>query len=123
MDALALVLTTLPPSEAEAFARAIVGRKLAACAHVLPQGKSIYWWKGAIETAGESQVLFKTLESLVPALMDAIRQSHSYENPEILALTAAQASALYSDWVKESLAPRSAPLPRPEAPASERNSP
>ena len=59
-----LVYTTYPSLvEAEKGGRKIVEAGLAACVNIVPAMRSIYRWKGAIETADEVVMIVKTRAS------------------------------------------------------------
>jgi periplasmic divalent cation tolerance protein len=81
-----IVLTAFPTRDGalEVARRAIEGR-LAACANVLP-AESRFVWRGRIESASESVVLFKTVPKRVGALFAFLKRMHPYEVPEILEL-------------------------------------
>jgi len=97
--ALVTISTTLPTTaKASALARAVVGARLAACAHLVPL-RSVYWWKGRIERAAEVAVQFKTRRPLTQALMAFIRERHSYEVPEIVVTPILDGGADYLAWI------------------------
>ena len=48
--------------------------------------QSMYHWQGQIETADEIPVTIKTRAALYPRVEAAIRASHPYEHPEIIAV-------------------------------------
>jgi periplasmic divalent cation tolerance protein len=106
MDPLFLViLTTWPDLEkARAAARTLVEEKLVACGNIVPAIESIYRWQGQIETSAEVLVVFKTTAALYPKLESRIRELHSYEVPEIIALRVADGLTDYLRWVGESCA-------------------
>ena len=81
-----VVTTTTRKAEAQAIARAMVERRLAACAQVLGPVTSTYWWEGKLETNHEWQCWIKTRRDLYEQIEQAIRQLHSYAVPEILAI-------------------------------------
>lgn len=94
------VLSTVGRREdAEAVAREVVGRRLAACVQILGPVTSTYRWKSNIETAEEWLCLAKTRAELFPALEAAIKSVHPYENPEIIATPIASGSLEYLSWV------------------------
>ncbi len=98
----ALVITTFPHLEpARSAIRAIVAERLAACGTIIPGAESIYTWKGKIETARETMVLFKTLRSSYPALEQRLRQIHPFETPEIIAIDISTGANGYLDWIAE----------------------
>ena len=99
-----VVLTTTPDIwEAESLAERIIAEKLAACVQIMPQMTSYYFWEGAVQKEGEHLLLIKTLEDNMDALEKFIRENHSYEVPEIVALDAAAVSSPYLAWMKEYL--------------------
>jgi len=100
-----VVLTTVPNAEeAKTLARKIVEAKLAACVQILPAMQSVYIWENAIQTESESLLLIKTLADRYVELERFIRANHSYDTPEIVALSAERISASYLEWLQNSLA-------------------
>lgn len=99
-----VVLTTTPDAdEAGRLARLIVEERLAACVQILPPMTSVYVWEGKIHTESEHLLLIKTLEEKFEALSAFIKQHHSYDVPEIVALDAEKVSADYLDWLESYL--------------------
>ena len=91
------------PAEAQRIGMAIVEEKLAACANILAPCRSIYRWEGAIETATETPVLFKTTLDKADALIARVTELHSYEVPAIAVWPIERLPAAYGDWVEEEL--------------------
>ena len=99
-----IVLTTTPNiEEAESLAQKIVAEKVAACVQILPQMKSVYFWEGKIQKESEHLLLIKTLEEKFAELEKFIIANHSYEVPEIVAITAEKISDGYLRWLKDYL--------------------
>ena len=95
-----VVLTTLPNAgEAKALVRRLVEQRVVACGTVLGDVTSIYRWNGAIEEAGETQVILKTSRDRWEALQEAVRSSHPYDVPELLALPVESGLGAYLAWV------------------------
>ena len=95
------VHTTIDSVEsAQEIAMVIVGKRLAACVQISGPITSTYWWQGKIEQAQEWVCTAKTREDLYPALELAIREMHTYDEPEILATSVVAGSAGYLDWIK-----------------------
>jgi periplasmic divalent cation tolerance protein len=98
-----IVLTTWPDAEsARAATRKLVEEKLAACGNLVPGIESIYRWQGNIETSSEVLVIFKTTTARYAQLEARIRELHSYEVPEILAVPVGAGLPAYLRWVVES---------------------
>ena len=99
-----MVLTSVADrADAERIAASLVARRLAACVKLSGPVESTYRWKGRIESALEWQCTIKTLSDRYDAVVDAIRQLHSYEEPEILAVPIAAGSDSYLNWIAESV--------------------
>lgn len=102
-----LVLTNLPDlSEAERIGRDLVSRQLAACVNILPGVRSIYRWQGNLEEAAEVTLLIKTRQSRYADVEAAIKASHPYEVPEIIAIPIAAGYAPYLRWIDEETEPK-----------------
>jgi periplasmic divalent cation tolerance protein len=98
--------------EARALARRLVGERLAACVNIVGPIRSVYRWRGAVEEEPEFLLLIKTRATLLRRLERRLIELHSYEVPEMLALTPGAGSAAYLGWLLESTAakpPRTAP--------------
>lgn len=100
MDELIQVMTTTATRQnAEQIARAVVEKRLAACAQVFGPIESTYWWEGEVETAEEWLCLIKSRRDVYPRLEQAIRDVHPYAVPEILAIPVVAGSEAYLDWL------------------------
>ena len=94
------VFTTVDSRQsADAIAASMVAKKLAACVQVTGPVTSTYRWKGEIETADEWILIMKTREELYPELEKNIKEIHSYDTPEILAVPVKAGNSDYLDWV------------------------
>jgi periplasmic divalent cation tolerance protein len=95
------VVTTISArSGAEKIAKSLIGKKLAACVQIAGPIKSIYRWKGRIETAREWVCVIKTKSSLYKKVETVIKKLHPYEVPEIIATPIALANKDYLKWIK-----------------------
>lgn len=100
--AILVVMVNMPdPESAQRIATAIVEQRLAACANVMAPCRSVYRWRGEVETADETPVFFKTTRAGYPALEAAIRGLHPYELPEIVALPVAAGLPAYLAWIAD----------------------
>src|SRR5215472_18804870 len=99
MDCVQVLTTTETREEADRLARSAVERRLAACAQVAGPITSTYWWKGAVETASEWQVLFKLPVERYEAFQEVIRSAHSYDVPEIIATPITAGNPAYLEWM------------------------
>jgi periplasmic divalent cation tolerance protein len=99
-----VILTTSPTiEEAEVLARKIIEAKLAACVQVVPQVTSFYFWETEVIKDSEQLLLINTLPEKFDRLKDFIQKNHSYDVPEIVALSAEKVSENYLNWIKDSI--------------------
>ena len=99
-----IVLTTAgSEEEAVKIAHGLVERRFAACVNIVPKILSIYRWQGKVEEAAEWLLIIKTTAERCPAVRDAIRELHSYELPECIALSVDDGSLPYLKWLEESV--------------------
>ena len=97
-----VLVTAGSQEEAEAIATSLIKLQLAACVNLVPI-QSIYTWQGELHKEQEWQLLIKTDLSKFPALEAKIRELHSYEVPEIVALPILVGSQPYLNWISESV--------------------
>jgi periplasmic divalent cation tolerance protein len=99
-----IVLSTAgSEDEARKLARHLVEQQLAACVNIVPRIESIYRWQGKVESSQEWLLLIKTSAEKFPAVRDAIRELHSYDLPECIALTIEDGSPDYLQWLADSV--------------------
>lgn len=105
---LVVLVTCGNAREAGRIARALVRERLAACVNIPKASvQSVYRWKGKVEQAKEVLLIVKTSARQFPSLERRVRQLHSYQTPEIVAVPIAAGSQAYLNWLDESLAPKS----------------
>ena len=99
-----LVLVSCPPDAAERLAAAVVERRLAACASIVPQLRSVYRWKDAVVRDDEALLLIKTTAAAFEAVRAAVVELHPYELPEVLAVPVALGHLPYLQWISQCVA-------------------
>ena len=97
-----MVMVTASEREAPTLARTLVEERLVACVNLVPGLRSVYWWKGKIEDEPEVLCIMKTRSALFDALRHRVRELHSYEVPEIIALPILAGNEPYLEWIGES---------------------
>lgn len=103
-DKIIVLVTCGSAGEARLIARALVERRLAACGNVFEAPvRSIYRWKGKIESAKEYLLIIKTSRRRLEALEEEVKRLHSYDVPEIIALPIVSGSTDYLKWLSESV--------------------
>ena len=98
-DKIVVLITTSSEEEAHEIAESLVNRRKAACVNIVPRVDSLFWWKGKLDSARESLLLVKTKASLFPEIISLVKEIHSYEVPEIIALPIIAGSEDYLKWL------------------------
>ncbi|MGW5261785.1 divalent-cation tolerance protein CutA [Microbispora sp. NPDC004025] len=98
-------VTATDRDEADRIASAVVARRLAACAQVVAPISSTYWWAGEVQQAEEWLLLMKTTADRFEDLAACVRELHSYEVPEIIAVPIVQGTPDYLEWIRRETAP------------------
>ncbi len=98
-DPLVVFVTTPVGELAEVIARALVEEGLAACVNILGGIRSIYHWEGAVQDDQEQLLVIKTTADRFGALEQRVKELHSYDVAEVVALPIVKGSAEYLGWV------------------------
>ncbi|MBP1594836.1 MAG: divalent-cation tolerance protein CutA [Acidobacteria bacterium] len=97
-----LILTTADSAElARHIANALVEAREAACVSILPGIRSIYRWEGEVCDEGEHLLIIKTAADRYEAVRSRIRQLHTYQVPEVVALPITGGDRDYLAWLFE----------------------
>lgn len=97
---LLVLVTAAGMGEGEMIAETLVEERLAACVNLINPIRSIYRWKGGVERGDEVLLVIKTTGVRYAALERRVRELHSYEVPEVVALRVDRGSAPYLDWLR-----------------------
>jgi periplasmic divalent cation tolerance protein len=99
-----IVLSTAgSEEEARKIARHLVENQLAACVNIVPRIESVYRWEGKVESDYEWLLVIKTTGERFPAVRDAIRELHSYDLPECIAISIEDGSTDYLQWIGQAV--------------------
>jgi len=102
-EAIIVFMTTANREEATRLADMLVGARLAACVQILPEIESVYRWEGKVERQSEVLLLAKSTRDKFAELERQVRAIHSYDTPEIIAVSASAVSEPYQKWLGDSL--------------------
>lgn len=106
LEKITLVMTSVgTEQQAVEISEELISRRLATCINIVPCLRSIYRWKGKVCEDTEYLLLIKTPERLFDDVSAAIREFHSYELPEILAVPVSAAEGNFHQWVLQMVAP------------------
>ena len=109
-----LVLTTTDSEElAIRIGRELVERRLAACVNLVGPVQSVYRWEGQVVCSEERLLILKTRVDRFQQVSSAIRELHTYDVPEVLAVPLSAGDGRYLSWLAGCL--RDADEPQAEA--------
>ena len=103
MSVVSVYVVFATAEEAERIGRIAVEERLAACINILGPVRSIYRWRGAVESAEEVAAIFKTSSAAVDALITRVAGLHSYDVPCIATWPIDKVLGDYADWVETSV--------------------
>ena len=103
MSAVSVYVLFANAEEAARIGRTVVEERLAACINILGPVRSIYRWKGEIETADEVAAILKTTAAGADALMTRIAALHSYDVPCVVTWPIDKVLGSYAEWVEDSV--------------------
>ncbi len=93
-----VLITAATLEEARRLADALLQPRLAACVNIVAGIESHYWWQGKLERGSEVLLLVKTSAEQFEAVSAAVREVHSYDCPEIVALDPREMAPAYRAW-------------------------
>jgi periplasmic divalent cation tolerance protein len=98
-DVFWVYVTVENDSEAKQIAKHVVEERLAACANIMGGIQSVYWWEGKVCEGKEAALVMKTSTVQKAALIDRIKQLHSYDCPCIVCLPIVDGNADFLKWI------------------------
>ena len=94
-----IFITAGTDEEARKVAEVLLKRRKAACVNIVPGVSSFFWWQGKLDSAQENLLLVKTKASLVNEIVSLVREVHSYDVPEVIALPIVGGNQDYLEWI------------------------
>lgn len=88
--------------EASIIAEKLLDERLVACANIIENVESFFWWKEKTDKAKEVLIIIKTVRKNFDKIQKMVKELHSYEVPEIIALPILTGEANYLKWLDES---------------------
>ncbi|MCP2335024.1 divalent-cation tolerance protein CutA [Actinomadura rupiterrae] len=90
--------------EAEKIVKTAVEGRVAACGQISGPIASTYWWEGKVQHDEEYLILMKTTKERLDDLVKVVKETHSYDVPEIVAVPIEGGLSDYLSWIKEQTA-------------------
>lgn len=99
-DIVVAYVTCPDDDTARTIAHALVEAGEAACVNIVPGLRSVYRWRGKIETDDEQLLLIKTTAARLDDVRERVLGLHPDELPEIIAVPVTHGLPGYMDWVR-----------------------
>ena len=94
-----VVFITSTDEEAPKIADVLLTRRKAACVNIVPGVNSLFWWDDKLDSAQESLLIVKTTASMLNDIVALVKEVHSYDVPEIIALPIVGGNRDYLEWI------------------------
>ena len=94
-----LFITTATAEEAQQISKVLVNQRKAACVNIVPKVSSLFWWQDKLDSAQESLLIVKTKASQLNEIVRLVKELHSYDIPEIIALPIVGGNQDYLEWI------------------------
>ena len=91
------------PEEALSIGKTLVEEKLAACTNIVESIRSFYIWQGNFCDDNEVLLIIKSCQEVLDRLIHRVKEIHSYDVPEIIALPIIGGSEDYVHWMEDLL--------------------
>ena len=98
-----IFVTVTNEEEARKIVNCLLEKRLIACGNIVGPVSSIFWWSQKIEESEEYLLQVKSRLDLFEQVSATIKDLHSYEVPEIVALPIVKGSSEYLEWLDDSL--------------------
>jgi periplasmic divalent cation tolerance protein len=98
-----VLVTVKDKKEAIKIAQGLLKAKLIACANIIDGVQSLFWWQGKIDSSKEVLLILKTKKNLFKKVCTRVKSLHSYQTPEIIALSIVNGSENYLSWINASV--------------------
>ena len=94
-----IFITVGTDGEAREIANALLTSRKVACVNIVPKVDSLFWWQDKLDSARESLLIVKTKASVLNEIIRLVKEIHSYDIPEIIALPIVGGNQDYLNWI------------------------
>ena len=101
-DEIIVLITATSKDEAARIGTALVNEHIAACANIVPQIRSLFFWEGKTQDESETLIIVKSRLPLLDRIITRVKELHSSTVPEVIALPVIGGSPEYLRWLQDS---------------------
>lgn len=101
MEVSSIYITCTSMDEATTIARALLDERLVACANLIPNVTSLYWYDDKIQQEREVVMFCKAPSKNIERISKTVQGIHKHDTPCVVALPIEDGNPSYLDWVEE----------------------
>jgi len=94
-----ILITASNEEEARKIADSLLTQRKVACVNIVPRVNSVFWWQDKLDSEPESLLIIKTRASLLNEIVTLVKEIHSYDVPEVIALPVIGGNQDYLEWI------------------------
>jgi len=94
-----ILITASTEEEARRIADGLLTHRKAACVNIVPGVTSVFWWQDKLDSEQENLLIVKTKASLLNEIVTLVKEIHSYDVPEVIALPIVGGNQDYLQWI------------------------
>lgn len=99
MEFVVIYCTVPSKAEGKKIAKALIQDNLVACVNIIDKIESVFSWDGELCEEKEALMMIKTKKALFDKINALIKDLHSYNVPEVIALPIIEADETYLKWI------------------------
>jgi periplasmic divalent cation tolerance protein len=96
-------ITAATMDEARSIGKQLVEKKVAACTNIISGVRSLFIWDKQLCDDDEVLMMVKSRQDKVKEIVAIVKELHSYDVPEIIAIPIVDGSKDYLNWLQESI--------------------
>jgi periplasmic divalent cation tolerance protein len=100
---LVIMVTAASEKQAKRICDILLESKVIACANIIRGVQSFFWWKGKVDRSRELLLVMKSRSELLEEIVRLVRENHSYDVPEVIALPLVGGDPEYLRWIDDSV--------------------
>jgi periplasmic divalent cation tolerance protein len=102
-DHIVVLVTVNSQEQAKQICDALLEKKLIACANIVRDIESFFWWQGKLDHSSELLLIMKSRQELLEQIIQSVKDNHSYDVPEVVALPILGGNPDYLRWIDQSV--------------------
>jgi len=95
----AIFITVSTREGADKIAAVLLNKRRAACVNIISGVSSLFWWQEKLDSAQENLLIVKTKTAQLNEVVRLVKENHSYQVPEIIAVPIIAGNQDYLQWI------------------------